>query len=367
MFDWFFALLRPIEWVVAWIMVQFHTLLTAAGLPESSGWTWGLSIVGLVIVIRIVLIPLFVKQINASRGMQLIQPEMRKIQEKYKGKKDEASRQAMTKETMDLYKRTGTNPFASCLPILLQSPIFFALFRVLNENVVKQKPIGVLTADLARPGGRGNHLRRRAVVDVPELGRDRGQDRHGCSDHPDVADDVHDAEAADDEEHAGERDVGKPLHPAAEDAALRAARDLRGVGCQLPDRRAPVLADHEPVVDGPAVLRDPPPPAPGSLAEKALEERRAKRGKAMPTSLLKGRTPEPEPEPEPPKKGQRQQPKRKDRKKRPPGAQRPNGANGTGGSGGSGAGETGPNGAAGKSDSDADVPDPDATGRSAAG
>ena len=155
MFDWFFALLRPIEWVVAWIMVQFHTLLTAAGLPESSGWTWGLSIVGLVIVIRIVLIPLFVKQINASRGMQLIQPEMRKIQEKYKGKKDEASRQAMTKETMDLYKRTGTNPFASCLPILLQSPIFFALFRVLNENVVKQKPIGALTADLARQADEG--------------------------------------------------------------------------------------------------------------------------------------------------------------------------------------------------------------------
>ena len=78
------------------------------------------------------MIPLFVKQIHASRRMQLIQPEMQKIQAKYKGKSDPDSRQAMTQETMDLYKRTGTNPFSSCLPILLQSPFFFGLFRVLN-------------------------------------------------------------------------------------------------------------------------------------------------------------------------------------------------------------------------------------------
>lgn len=144
------AILKPIEWVVAWIMVQFHSLFTAIGLPADSGWNWALSIVGLVIVIRIVLIPLFVRQIRASRGMQLIQPEMRKIQEKYKGKKDQASREAMSRETMELYKRTGTNPLSSCLPILLQMPIFFALFRVLNDNVVKQHPIGPLTAELAK-------------------------------------------------------------------------------------------------------------------------------------------------------------------------------------------------------------------------
>jgi len=103
----------------------------------------------LVTLLRILLIPLFVKQIKASRGLQLIQPEMKKIQEKYKGRSDQASRQAMTQETMDLYKRTGTNPFASCLPILLQSPIFFALFRVLNYNIRDQKPVGPLTKDLA--------------------------------------------------------------------------------------------------------------------------------------------------------------------------------------------------------------------------
>ncbi|HEX7536720.1 MAG TPA: membrane protein insertase YidC, partial [Dermatophilaceae bacterium] len=101
----------------------------------------------------IILIPLFVKQIHASRRMQLIQPEMQKIQKKYKGKTDPESRQAMTQETMGLYKRTGTNPFSSCLPILLQSPIFFALFRVLSNLAGiasgKTPPIGPLTPEVA--------------------------------------------------------------------------------------------------------------------------------------------------------------------------------------------------------------------------
>jgi YidC/Oxa1 family membrane protein insertase len=142
-------LLYPLEYAVAWIMVNFHSVLTAIGLPSASGWTWALSIVGLVVVIRIILIPLFVKQIKASRGLQLIQPEMQKIQKKYKGKTDPESRQAMTQETMALYKESGTNPLASCLPILLQAPIFFALFRVLNQYVRHSQPIGPLTAKLA--------------------------------------------------------------------------------------------------------------------------------------------------------------------------------------------------------------------------
>lgn len=141
------TILHPLELVVAWIMVACHTLLTGIGLPAEWGGTWALSIVGLVIVIRVLLIPLFVKQIKASRGMQLIQPQVKKIQEKYKDKKDQASRQAMTQETMALYKETGTNPFASCLPILLQSPIFFALFRVLN-GIPKKQTVGALNATL---------------------------------------------------------------------------------------------------------------------------------------------------------------------------------------------------------------------------
>ena len=154
--DWMDGLLFPLMVVVAWIMVRFHELLTWAGLDPTSGAAWGLSIVGLVIVMRILLIPLFFKQIKASRGMQLVQPEMQALQKKYKGKSDPASREAMSREMMELYRKHGTNPFASCLPILLQSPIFFALFRVLFElprlaagTYDRADAIGPMTKELA--------------------------------------------------------------------------------------------------------------------------------------------------------------------------------------------------------------------------
>jgi len=127
------TIIGPIEWLVAWIMYGFHQAFTFIGMNPASGWTWALSIVGLVIVMRAAMIPLFVKQIMASRKMQMIQPELQKIQKKYKGKSDPESRQALTQETMELYKKEGTNPFSSCLPILVQSPFFFGLFRVLNS------------------------------------------------------------------------------------------------------------------------------------------------------------------------------------------------------------------------------------------
>ena len=151
--DFITSLIYPFEWIVAWILWAWHSAFSAIGLPEASGWTWALSIVGLVVVMRAAMIPLFVRQIHASRRLQLIQPEMQKIQKKYKGKNDPDSRQAMTAETMDLYKRTGTNPFQSCMPILVQSPFFFGLFRVLNglegiANGTKQ-PIGPISRDLA--------------------------------------------------------------------------------------------------------------------------------------------------------------------------------------------------------------------------
>jgi YidC/Oxa1 family membrane protein insertase len=85
--------LAPLEWGVAWLMVGLHTNFTAIGLPAEASYTWALSIVGLVVVIRIILIPLLVKQIHAQRRMQLIQPEIWKIQKKYKGKTDLESRQ----------------------------------------------------------------------------------------------------------------------------------------------------------------------------------------------------------------------------------------------------------------------------------
>ncbi len=151
--DFLTSLIYPFEWLVAWILYGWHTALTTIGIPADSGFAWVFSIVGLVVVMRAAMIPLFVKQIHASRRMQLIQPEVQKIQAKYKGKSDPESRQAMTQETMDLYKRTGTNPFGSCLPILVQSPFFFGLFRVLNglEKIAtgENQPIGPMSKQLA--------------------------------------------------------------------------------------------------------------------------------------------------------------------------------------------------------------------------
>ena len=95
--------------------------------PET-GIAWVLSIIGLTLVIRMALIPLFVKQIKSSRNMQLIQPKVRELQKKYGH-----DRERLAQETMKLYKDSGTNPFASCLPILLQMPIFLALFRLIDQ------------------------------------------------------------------------------------------------------------------------------------------------------------------------------------------------------------------------------------------
>ncbi|MDO8143760.1 MULTISPECIES: membrane protein insertase YidC [unclassified Isoptericola] len=149
----FDTILYPIQWVVAWIMYGSHQMFMALGMQPGPSFAWVLSIVALVIVIRILLIPLFFKQIKASRGMQMMQPELQAIQKKYKGKTDPSSREAMGRETMELYRKHGTNPMASCMPILLQSPIFFALFRLLynlgNIAAGTQDPIGPIDQPVA--------------------------------------------------------------------------------------------------------------------------------------------------------------------------------------------------------------------------
>src|SRR6476661_4434824 len=130
--DVFETIMFPFKWLVSVIMVGFHEGLSAAGMPAASGWTWTLSIVGLVLVIRAALIPVFLRQVNAQRRMRLLQPDLQRLQEKYKGKTDPLSRQAMAQEQMALYKHHGTNPFSACLPLLIQMPFFFALFQVLS-------------------------------------------------------------------------------------------------------------------------------------------------------------------------------------------------------------------------------------------
>lgn len=142
-------LLWPIKWLIELILVSFHSLFSAMGLAFDSGASWVLAIVGLVLVVRAALIPIFVKQIKSQRNMMLVQPELQKLQKKYKGKTDRESRERMAKEQMDLYKRTGSNPLSSCLPLLLQMPIFMGLFFVLNDAQKSIAGVGLLTKELA--------------------------------------------------------------------------------------------------------------------------------------------------------------------------------------------------------------------------
>ncbi|AOZ73583.1 hypothetical protein BK816_08985 [Boudabousia tangfeifanii] len=112
-------------------MVIIHKALTLVGFPTGAGVAWILSIILLTVAVRFAIFPLFTKQIRSQRAMQALQPELKKLQARYKGKNDPVSRQNMQQEMMALYKEHGTSPFASCLPILVQLPIITALFRVL--------------------------------------------------------------------------------------------------------------------------------------------------------------------------------------------------------------------------------------------
>ena len=134
------SVLKPLYIAVSWVIVTLHDFL-APIFGADSGVSWSLAIVGLVILIRIILIPLFVKQIKSQRALTALQPHMKEIQKKYKD-----DRQKQSEEMMKLYKEHKTNPLASCFPILAQAPIFFALFTVLN-GIGKNPPVkhGVLT------------------------------------------------------------------------------------------------------------------------------------------------------------------------------------------------------------------------------
>jgi YidC/Oxa1 family membrane protein insertase len=140
--DIFHAIITPLEYLTSGILVVFHRLFYDF-LRVPAGFSWALSIICLTIVIRIALIPLFVKQIKNSRNLQLLQPKVKELQKKYGH-----DRERLTQETMKLYKETGTNPLASCLPLLLQMPIFLALFRTLN-SAAHNDVVGFMTEKLA--------------------------------------------------------------------------------------------------------------------------------------------------------------------------------------------------------------------------
>jgi YidC/Oxa1 family membrane protein insertase len=142
--------LDPLYGFVSGVIVLFHKALTPI-FGTDSGVTWTLSIMGLVVLIRIILIPLFVKQIKSQRALTALQPHMKEIQKKYKD-----DRQKQSEEMMKLYKEHKTNPLASCFPILAQAPIFFALFTVLN-GIAAKTDAGV-SAPIARGFLKGEYL-----------------------------------------------------------------------------------------------------------------------------------------------------------------------------------------------------------------
>jgi len=147
------TILWPIRWVIEAVLAGAHAMLEAVGMNPEAGITWFLSIAALVVVVRAALIPVFVRQIKSQRRMMEIAPDLKKIQDKYKGKKDQFSREAMSRETMALYGKAGTNPFSSCLPLLLQMPIFFGLFRVLQTAAEGRAGVSFMTEDLAEEFG----------------------------------------------------------------------------------------------------------------------------------------------------------------------------------------------------------------------
>jgi len=120
------AMMQPLYWAISGLMVLFHGVWSPL-FGTDSGVSWTLAIVTLTLVVRTLMIPLFVKQINSSRALQMLQPKIQELQ-----KKHGSDRERVAREMQKLYAEEGVNPMASCFPMLLQMPVFWALFRVLQ-------------------------------------------------------------------------------------------------------------------------------------------------------------------------------------------------------------------------------------------
>jgi YidC/Oxa1 family membrane protein insertase len=118
--DWLYTL-------IAWLLKQWHALFSMF-LEPGSGPAWCLAIVFLVVTIRSLLFPLFMRQIRSQRGVQELQPEIQQLRTQYGSDK-----QGFSQAVMALQKERGVNPLAGCLPALLQAPVFIALLHVLRR------------------------------------------------------------------------------------------------------------------------------------------------------------------------------------------------------------------------------------------
>jgi YidC/Oxa1 family membrane protein insertase len=136
-------LLNPLYDAVAWVIMRLHAVLGALFGP-SSGLAWALTIVVLVVIMRLLLVPLFIKQMHATRKMTALAPQVADLKKKYKGDK-----QKLNEETMKLYRENGANPLAGCLPVVAQLPVFFALFGVLRAIALDEPKYGLTPAVVA--------------------------------------------------------------------------------------------------------------------------------------------------------------------------------------------------------------------------
>jgi YidC/Oxa1 family membrane protein insertase len=118
---------------VAWVLTQIYNLLSPV-FGTTSGWTWALSIVLLVVLMRLIMVPLFIKQMHTTRAMSALTPKLTELRKKYKNDK-----QTLNAETMKVYQEAGVNPLMGCLPVVAQLPVFFSLFSVLRA-ITEWKP-----------------------------------------------------------------------------------------------------------------------------------------------------------------------------------------------------------------------------------
>ena len=124
--DFASGIMTPLYYGITALLLAGHWVFTLI-LPAGSGWTWVLAIVGLTVAVRVLLLPLSLQAIKGKRAMLALQPRIKELQKEYGH-----DRERLTQEQMRLWKETGTNPFRSCLPLLLELPIFFALYRVIE-------------------------------------------------------------------------------------------------------------------------------------------------------------------------------------------------------------------------------------------
>jgi YidC/Oxa1 family membrane protein insertase len=110
---------------IVWLLNHYHDALGS----------WGWSIVLLTVTIRLAMLPLTIRQFRSMAAMQVIQPKVKALQNRYKGKGSREDRQKMQQELMQLYKEHNVNPFGSCLPLAIQAPVFIALNAVLRYHI----------------------------------------------------------------------------------------------------------------------------------------------------------------------------------------------------------------------------------------